>query len=68
MAFALALALLEDKVTYDLYTDVCHNGLGVVLMQRGRVIAYALRQLKDFKTRYSIDDLKLVAIALALKI
>lgn len=43
LTFALLLAPLKDKVEYDLYIDVSHNGLGVAVMQWGKVIAYALR-------------------------
>ncbi|XP_031249520.1 uncharacterized protein LOC116107387 [Pistacia vera] len=58
---ALVLTLPEDGVDYDIHTDASHNGLGVVLMQKGRVIAYASRQLKDYEKRYPTHDLELAA-------
>nr|GEV51050.1 putative reverse transcriptase domain-containing protein [Tanacetum cinerariifolium] len=44
------------------------NGLGVVLMQREKVIAYASRQLKPHEENYTTHDLELGAVAFALKI
>ena len=50
------------------YTDTSRNGLGCVLMQNGRVIAYASRQLKDHEKNYPTHDLELVVVVHALKI
>ncbi|WKA08967.1 hypothetical protein VitviT2T_026647 [Vitis vinifera] len=44
------------------------NGLGCVLMQRGRVVAYASRQLKNHEQNYPTHDLELAAIVFALKL
>ncbi|KAJ0455956.1 putative nucleotidyltransferase, Ribonuclease H [Helianthus annuus] len=55
----------EDMVVYS---DASHLGLGCVLMQRGRVIAYASRQLKPHETKYPTHDLELAAVVFALKI
>lgn len=49
------------------YTDACGTGLGAVLMQEGKVVAYASRQLKPHETRYPVHDLELAAIVFALK-
>jgi hypothetical protein len=49
------------------YTDACGTGLGCVLMQDQRVVAYASRQLKPHETRYATHDLELAAIVFALK-
>nr|XP_043611643.1 uncharacterized protein LOC122583287 [Erigeron canadensis] len=49
---------LEDMVVY---CDASSNGLGCVLMQRGKVIAYASRQLKEHEKRYPTHDLELAA-------
>ncbi|GKE01385.1 putative reverse transcriptase domain-containing protein [Tanacetum coccineum] len=49
------------------YCDASHKGLGVVLMQREKVIAYALRQLKIYEKNYTTHDLELGAIVFALK-
>ncbi|XP_073045952.1 uncharacterized protein [Primulina eburnea] len=43
-------------------------GHGDVLMQRGKAIAYASRQLKDYKKNYPTHDLELAAVVFALKI
>ncbi|XP_073049466.1 uncharacterized protein [Primulina eburnea] len=45
-----------------------NKGLGVVLMQRGKVIAYASRQLKEYEKNYPTHDLELAAVVFALKI
>ncbi|KAJ9556410.1 hypothetical protein OSB04_011024 [Centaurea solstitialis] len=50
------------------YCDASHLGLGCVLMQRGRVIAYASRQLKPHEANYPTHDLELAAVIFALKI
>jgi len=50
------------------YCDASHIGLGAVLMQDGRVIAYAMRQLKVHEKNYLVHDLELRAIVHALKI
>ncbi|RVW59794.1 Retrovirus-related Pol polyprotein from transposon 17.6 [Vitis vinifera] len=53
---------------YIVYCDASRNGLGCVLMQRGRVVAYVSRQLKNHKQNYPTHDLELVAIVFALKL
>ncbi|XP_075515399.1 uncharacterized protein LOC142550043 [Primulina tabacum] len=45
-----------------LYTDASKQGLGAVLMQRGKVIAYASRQLKEYEKNYPTHDLELAAV------
>jgi len=49
-------------------TDASRSGLGCVLMQEGRVIAYALRQLKTHEQNYPIHYLELAVVVFALKI
>jgi hypothetical protein len=44
------------------------DGLGCVLMQEGRVIVYALRQLRRHELNYPTNDLELAAVVHALKI
>ena len=51
-----------------IFSDVSLNGLGCVLMQEGKVVAYASRQLKPYKKNYPTHDLELVAIVFVLKI
>ena len=50
------------------YSDASRQGLGCVLMQDGRVIAYTSRQLKKHEQTYPTHDLELVAVVFALKI
>jgi hypothetical protein len=53
---------------FDIYCDVCRQGLGCVLTQEGHVIAYASRQLWKHELNYLTHDLELAAIVHALKI
>ena len=53
---------------YTLYSDASGIGLGCVLMQDGKVVAYASRQLKPHEQNYPTHDLELVAVVFALKI
>nr|GEW03560.1 putative reverse transcriptase domain-containing protein [Tanacetum cinerariifolium] len=53
---------------FMVYCDASHKGLGVVLMQREKVIAYASRQLKFHKKNYTTHDLELGSVVFARKI
>ena len=53
---------------YALYSDASRIGLGCVLMQDGKVVAYASRQLKPHEQNYPTYDLELVAVVFTLKI
>ncbi|KAD3067071.1 hypothetical protein E3N88_34951 [Mikania micrantha] len=46
---------------YQIYSDASKKGLGCVLMQHGKVIAYASRQLKPYEIKYPTHDLELAA-------
>ncbi|GKC75166.1 putative reverse transcriptase domain-containing protein, partial [Tanacetum coccineum] len=61
------LALPEGSENFMVYCDASHKGLGAVLMQKKRVIAYASRQLKIYKKNYTTHDLELGAVVFALK-
>ena len=50
-----------------IYSDASKQGLGCVLMQNGKVIAYASRQLKDYEQKYPTHDLELAAVVFVLK-
>ncbi|WMV50002.1 hypothetical protein MTR67_043387, partial [Solanum verrucosum] len=65
---APVLTLPDVSYGYVIYCDASRVGLGCVLMQRGKVIAYASRQLKGHEKNYPTHDLELVAIVFALKI
>ncbi|GJX18583.1 putative reverse transcriptase domain-containing protein [Tanacetum coccineum] len=62
------LALPEGSEDFVVYCDASHKGLGVVLMQREKVIAYASRQLKVYEKNYTTHDLELGSVVFALKI
>ena len=65
---ALVLALLEDIGLFTVYCDASRIGLGCVLMQNGRVIAYASRKLRKHEENCSTYDLELATVIFALKI
>ncbi|GJU24911.1 putative reverse transcriptase domain-containing protein [Tanacetum coccineum] len=56
------LALPEGSKDFVVYCDASHKGLGDVLMQREKVIAYASRQLKVHEKNYTIHDLELGSV------
>ncbi|KAI3811011.1 hypothetical protein L1987_20725 [Smallanthus sonchifolius] len=62
------LSLPEGTDNFIVYCDASHQGLGCVLMQREKVIAYASRQLKVHEKNYTTHDLELGAVVFALKI
>nr|GEW26224.1 putative reverse transcriptase domain-containing protein [Tanacetum cinerariifolium] len=59
---------LPRSEDFIIYCDASIKGLGVVLMQREKVIAYGSRQLKVHKKNYTTHDLELGAVVFALKI
>nr|GEX52733.1 putative reverse transcriptase domain-containing protein [Tanacetum cinerariifolium] len=65
---ALILALPEESEDFMVYCDASHKGVGAVLMQREKVIAYASRQLKVHEQNYTTHDLELGSVMFALKI
>ncbi|GJV00692.1 putative reverse transcriptase domain-containing protein [Tanacetum coccineum] len=68
MCSAPILALPEGNEDFIAYCDASIEGLGAVLMQREKVIAYASRQLKLHEKNYTTHDLELGAVVFALKI
>ncbi|GJV73685.1 putative reverse transcriptase domain-containing protein [Tanacetum coccineum] len=64
---ASILALPEGSENFMVSCDASHKGLGAVLMQREKVIAYASRQLKVHEKNYTTHDLELGAVVFALK-
>ncbi|KAF5791261.1 putative nucleotidyltransferase, Ribonuclease H [Helianthus annuus] len=65
---APVLTLPEGNDDFVVYCDASKLGLGCVLMQRNKVIAYASRQLKIHEKNYTTHDLELGAVVFALKI
>ena len=62
------LTLSTIGVGYVVFSDASRQDLRCVLMQGGRVIAYASRQLKKHETNYPTHDLELAMVVFALKI
>ncbi|GJX53424.1 putative reverse transcriptase domain-containing protein [Tanacetum coccineum] len=61
------LTLPDGVEDFIVYCDALNQGLGCVLMQRGKVIAYASRQLKIHGKNYTTHDLELGAVVFTLK-
>ena len=62
------LTILEGNEGFLVYSYASRQGLGCVLMQNGRVVAYASRQLKPHELNYPTHDLELAAVIFAPKI
>jgi hypothetical protein len=60
--------MLDIHKGCDVYCDASHPRLGCVLMQEGKVIAYASRHLRKHEKNYPTHDLELAAVVHALKI
>jgi hypothetical protein len=65
---APVLTLPNIKKDFVVYYDASRLGLGCVLMQEGKVVAYASRQLKKNEENYPTHDFELAAVVHALKI
>jgi len=65
---ALILVIPDVGKPFEVYCDASHLGLGCVLMQEKKAVAYASRQLKVHEGNYHTHDLELAAIVFALKI
>jgi hypothetical protein len=62
------LVMTDMEKPFSIYCDVSHQSLGCVLMQDGRVVAYASRQLRKHEVNYLTHDLELANVVHALKI
>ncbi|CAA0841650.1 Uncharacterized mitochondrial protein AtMg00860, partial [Striga hermonthica] len=65
---APVLSIPDPTLEFTIYSDASKMGLGCVLMQQGKVVAYASRQLKPHEQNYPTHDLELAAVIHALKI
>jgi hypothetical protein len=65
---APVLILPDIRKDFEVYCDASKQGLGCVLMQQGKVVAYASRQLRPHEVNYPTHDLELAAVVHALKI
>ena len=66
--FSPVLAPPDTQKDFMIYCDASHQGLGYVLMQEHRVIAYVSRQLRSHEDNYPTNDLELAAGIYALKL
>ena len=65
---APVLTLPNGNEGFVVFSDASLVGLGCVLMQDGKVVAYASRQLKIHEQNYATHDLELAAVVFALRI
>ncbi|KAL0543549.1 hypothetical protein IC582_018647 [Cucumis melo] len=65
---APVLTVPDGSGSFVIYSDASKKGLGCVLMQQDKVVAYASRQLKSHEQNYRTHDLELAAVVFALKI
>ena len=61
------LIVSDREQRYTVYCDASRAGLGCVLMQSGRVVAYGSRKLKNHEQNYPTQDMELAAVVFALK-
>ncbi|KAA0054781.1 ty3-gypsy retrotransposon protein [Cucumis melo var. makuwa] len=68
LVIASVLTVPDCSGSFVIYSDASKKVLGCVLMQQGKVVAYASRQLKSHEQNYRTHDLELAAVVFALKI
>jgi len=64
----LILTLPIEAKEYTIHNNAFNNGLGYVLIQNDKIIAYTSRPLKPYKNNYLTHYLELVVMVFALKI
>ena len=64
---APVLVLLDVHKPFSVYRDASYTGLGCVLMQEWKVVAYSSRQLKVHEKNYPTHDMELAEVVHALK-
>ena len=62
------LTIFSGSRGFVVYSDASRQSLGCVLMQHGKVVDYASRQLKPYEQNYPTHDLELVVVIFELKI
>jgi hypothetical protein len=68
LTIAPVLAQPDIEKPFYVYCDASSTGIGGVLMQDGRAIAYASRQLRRHEEHYPTHDLELLAVVHTLKV
>ena len=68
LRLAPVLTLPDIYCSFDVYCDTSIKGIRCVLMQDGKVVAYASRKLRQHEGNYPTHDLELAAVVHALKI
>ena len=68
LATAPVLTFPDIYRSFDVYCNASRQGIGCVLMQDSKVVAYASRQLRPHEGNYPTHDLELAAVVHALKI
>ena len=68
MTTAPVLTLYVKGGKFMVYSDALRQGLGCILMQKGKVIAYTTRQMRPHEQNYPTYHLKLAGVVFALKI
>ena len=62
MTTGLVLIMPQGVEGFKIYSDESRKGLGMVLMQYRKVIAYASCQVKDHETHYPMHDMELATV------
>ena len=62
------LTIPNGQSKFTIFSDASGSGIGCILMQEGKVVAYASRQLKPYERNYPTHDLELAAVVFPLKI
>jgi hypothetical protein len=62
------LTLPSKSYGFVIYSNASRKGFGYVLMQNGKVVAYASQQLKSYELNYPTHDLELAGVVFVLKI
>ncbi|GER54496.1 polyprotein [Striga asiatica] len=68
LTIAPVLTIPDPMLDFTIHSDASKQGFGCVLMQQGKVVAYASRQLKPLEQNCPTHDLELAAVVHALKI
>ena len=68
LIFTPVFTILSNSRGFVVYSDASRQGLGCVLMQHEKVVAYASKKLKPYEQNYPTHDLKLAAMVFAFKI